>query len=186
MAPKRKRVPAAKVTAPKPDKGSALAAQSVLRNGTKVSKKAILVPRGPKRLPTARRGATGNKPDAATEMQPPVVLPAVTDLPSTPEDSATRTCRACGISKPFTNSTSEFPSREDFPACKHPEHHTCRPCLAEHIAKLWTQRGLKKIACPECRAPIQLRSVEKFCGPQVREKYRTPTPHNTPAGSTAV
>jgi len=186
MTPKRKRKPAVKATAPKPEKeangniSSTPGYRMVLRNGTTVSKKPFLVPRRPKRKPTIRCGGTVGTPDLATEMQPPVVLLAVTNLPPTPADSATRICRACGVSKPCIDSASEFPTREDLPACQHPAHHTCRPCLAEHIAKLWTQRGLQQIACPECRAPAHLRTVEQFCGPHIRQRYRTTHPLHHP------
>lgn len=81
MAPKRKRKPAAKATAPKPEKEAngdispTPADRMVLRNGTTVPKRPILTPRRPKRKPTAPRGATASNSDAAaTAMQPPVVL----------------------------------------------------------------------------------------------------------------
>lgn len=87
MAPKRKREPTTKATAPKPAKeaggdiSSTSAGQVVLPKGTKVSKRPILVPRRQKRKPAARRNATATKPDPPTKTQPTDVVPAVTTLP---------------------------------------------------------------------------------------------------------
>lgn len=110
MAPKRKRKPAAKSTATTlakeahGDISSTLEDQVVLRSGTTVSKKPILVPRRPK------SGTTVAQPEPATETQPPDILPAATSPQRSPVDSNTRDCRACGTSKDCTDSNSEFPT----------------------------------------------------------------------------
>lgn len=175
MAPKRKREPTTKATAPKPAKeaggdiSSTSAGQVVLPKGTKVSKRPILVPRRQKRKPAARRNATATKPDPPTKTQPTDVVPAVTTLPRHLKiQRIGPTAPAVSASHAQTRPRSPKPRGSSSLRTRRAPH--MPPCLASHIAKLWTQHGLKELACPECAGPLQLRSVEHFCGPQIRAK----------------
>lgn len=176
MPPKRKRNPPAKSTGPesldtkKATESSALEDYVVLRNGSKISRKAMLTPQSRKHKHSLPSVPIVSQADAATLLPTPHVAPVATG-PSPPAvKPLTRECIVCQESKPCTGSQSEFPSTTDWLPCTH-QFHICRPCFVQHIAIDWKDNGMDELSCPECSKCFLLQTLERFAGHEIHAKY---------------